>query len=59
MAGFSQSVKPVNARIAPSPTEPAASTIIGTVMVGGASCGWSCADQRALPWKVMKNSRDM
>jgi len=40
-------------------TEPMARMIIGTVMVAGDSCGWSCASQRRRPWKVMKNRRDM
>ena len=38
---------------------PGASTIIGTVMVSGDSCGCWSSSQRFSPWKVMKNRRDM
>src|SRR4029079_15635404 len=38
--GVSQSLRPIADSTAPAPTEPTASTIIGTVIVTGDSCGW-------------------
>jgi hypothetical protein len=44
----------------PSRPDPIESTIIGTVIVAGDSCGCTSSVQRfSLPWKVMKNRRDM
>ena len=58
--GASQLVMmPVGPRIRPRKAEPRASTIIGTVMVSGDSCGCWSSSQRFSPWKVMKNRRDM
>ena len=43
----------------PSAPEPTASTISGTVITSGDSCGCTSSVQRRLPWKVMRNSRVM
>jgi hypothetical protein len=44
----------------PAATEPAASSISGTVMISGDSCGCSMSSvQRAGPWNVSTNSRVM
>ena len=63
--GTSQSVKVFpTERAPPRRTAPMARMIIGIVMSGPDSCGCTGAPsasvvQRALPWKVMKNRRDM
>ena len=49
----------VGPRIRPTKAEPKASTIIGMVISFGDSCGWTSLVHRLLPWKVMKNRRDM
>ena len=43
----------------PAATEPTASTIIGTVMTGGDSCGCTPSSQRGRPKKVISISRVM
>ena len=43
----------------PAPTEPTASTIIGTVITAGDSCGWTPSSHRGRPKKVMIISRVM
>ena len=49
----------VTIRNAPAPTEPMASTTIGAVITGGASCGCASAAHRRSPPKVMNMTRDM
>ena len=43
----------------PAQSEPIASTIIGEVMIGGASCGCTLSSQRRSPVKVMNTTRVM
>ena len=50
---------PVGPSTRPRKAEPTARTIIGTVMSLPDSCGCTSSVQRFLPWKVMKNRRDM
>ena len=46
-------------RNAPATIDPMASTIIGTVITAGDSCGCACSSQRLAPVKVMSTIRVM
>ena len=46
-------------RNAPAPAEPMASTTIGEVITGGASCGCTESSQRRSPVKVISTTRVM